>query len=596
MHRWSPVAPRSRRTSPARSSCSPFRALSLAPRRVGDPASARAFARPYRGVPQRLQTWQRADSPPATTSRRCICTSTPTPGSPCAGSSAASTSRGSAATPTRAPGLPARGRAPAAGRRSSPPGWARCGSTPHRSCWSTAGPPPSARSVGRCAPATPDREYVDHAGPAAPGLGDHGRRPAARTIARGARGRAAAGRRRTPPLRRLRRAARPRARTTPIATAWSWSSTRTRPRCSSGRSTGCSTACGSADLVTAATGCRRRGDSGSRATSPPWPRSLRTRWSSPTGRAWATVRLDVPPRHAIVQLVERPAAQPAARAARRRSAIAHSLAQALDEVKPGRVTAALLPAVDLDLVIGRRARGRAAAGEGHVVPAEAEPRVVHPSARRMRRAEATSTSQRDTRPPPAGAKNRRRRLPRTSTTSPRAPGRDRPGRALGPDHAVERVDAWPVTAAAPCRPTMTRNFHISSPLGSTCSSAGCDNRPDQGHLVHLVGLTLVCAHAHHLLGAPASRAGTDNARPRRPPLWTSAASKQRWGRTSGSPTRRDGAGNAQKGPPRGGPFVKRMFGGVLLSHILSGAVPLALAGLTSGFGMGPGVSLPLWPP
>lgn len=35
----------------------PFRALSLAPRRVGDPASARAFARPYRGVAQRLETW-----------------------------------------------------------------------------------------------------------------------------------------------------------------------------------------------------------------------------------------------------------------------------------------------------------------------------------------------------------------------------------------------------------------------------------------------------------------------------------------------------------------------------------------------------------
>ena len=31
-------------------------------------------------------------------------------------------------------------------------------------------------------------------------------------------------------------------------------------------------------------------------------------------------------------------------------------------------------------------------------------------------------------------------------------------------------------------------------------------------------------------------------------------------------------------------------GGVLLSHILSGAVPSALSGLTSGFGMGPGVS------
>jgi uncharacterized protein (DUF1015 family) len=35
----------------------PFRAVSLAPRRVGDPASARAFARPYRAVPQRLEAW-----------------------------------------------------------------------------------------------------------------------------------------------------------------------------------------------------------------------------------------------------------------------------------------------------------------------------------------------------------------------------------------------------------------------------------------------------------------------------------------------------------------------------------------------------------
>jgi len=33
--------------------------MSLAPRRVGDPASARAFARPYRAVRQRLETWVR---------------------------------------------------------------------------------------------------------------------------------------------------------------------------------------------------------------------------------------------------------------------------------------------------------------------------------------------------------------------------------------------------------------------------------------------------------------------------------------------------------------------------------------------------------
>ena len=37
-------------------------------------------------------------------------------------------------------------------------------------------------------------------------------------------------------------------------------------------------------------------------------------------------------------------------------------------------------------------------------------------------------------------------------------------------------------------------------------------------------------------------------------------------------------------------------GGVLLSHILPDAVPSALVGLASGFGMGPGVSQPLSPP
>ena len=39
-----------------------------------------------------------------------------------------------------------------------------------------------------------------------------------------------------------------------------------------------------------------------------------------------------------------------------------------------------------------------------------------------------------------------------------------------------------------------------------------------------------------------------------------------------------------------------MSGGVLLSHTVSRAVPSALEGLTSGFGMGPGVSPPPKPP
>ena len=39
-----------------------------------------------------------------------------------------------------------------------------------------------------------------------------------------------------------------------------------------------------------------------------------------------------------------------------------------------------------------------------------------------------------------------------------------------------------------------------------------------------------------------------------------------------------------------------MSGDVLLSHDLPGAVPSALKGLTSGFGMEPGISPSLWPP
>ena len=47
---------------------------------------------------------------------------------------------------------------------------------------------------------------------------------------------------------------------------------------------------------------------------------------------------------------------------------------------------------------------------------------------------------------------------------------------------------------------------------------------------------------------------------------------------------------------RCGAFPEKLFGGVLLSHPVPRAVPSALKGLASGFGMGPGVSPSLWQP
>ena len=47
---------------------------------------------------------------------------------------------------------------------------------------------------------------------------------------------------------------------------------------------------------------------------------------------------------------------------------------------------------------------------------------------------------------------------------------------------------------------------------------------------------------------------------------------------------------------RPSPFVECWCGGVLLSHILSDAVPSPCQVFASGFGMGPGVSPGPWPP
>ena len=71
---------------------------------------------------------------------------------------------------------------------------------------------------------------------------------------------------------------------------------------------------------------------------------------SPTGRAWATVRLEVP-RGTRSSSSSRPRCSPGCPPTLEGHLSPTRVAQALDEVKPGRVTAALLPAVELDLVI-----------------------------------------------------------------------------------------------------------------------------------------------------------------------------------------------------------------------------------------------------
>ena len=96
----------------------PFRGLMLAPGRIGDPASARAFARPYKDVAARLTQLggARAGAPRRRTGGLPARVHRPA-GSPCAASSARSTSR--TGPPRRgARGPPARGHPPGAGRRA----------------------------------------------------------------------------------------------------------------------------------------------------------------------------------------------------------------------------------------------------------------------------------------------------------------------------------------------------------------------------------------------------------------------------------------------------------------------------------------------
>jgi uncharacterized protein (DUF1015 family) len=68
------------------------------------------------------------------------------------------------------------------------------------------------------------------------------------------------------------------------------------------------------------------------------------------GRRWATAHLDVPAGSAIIQRVDQVLLAGLPRPPSR-IGFAHSVTQALEQARPDKVTAALLPAVDLDLIM-----------------------------------------------------------------------------------------------------------------------------------------------------------------------------------------------------------------------------------------------------
>ena len=176
--------------------------------------------------------------------------------------------------------------------------------------------------------------------------------------------------------------------------------------------------------------------------------------------------------------------------------------------------------------------------------------------------------------------------------------RGRPGRARQRvDPLPVRLSAHRVRGAAP-RCTETRNVTSASPLGSSTHHGLAGQPAHQAHLVDgdlvvAVVLRLLLLCLGHITSCDQDSARTTDTRDRaratpcgrqreESVLWTTGG-RERRARTVASR-------KCRRGHPKVTPLPQCMSGGVLLSHNLSVAVPSALKGLTSGFGMGPGVS------
>ncbi len=98
------------------------------------------------------------------------------------------------------------------------------------------------------------------------------------------------------------------------------------------------------------------------------------------------------------------------------------------------------------------------------------------------------------------------------------------------------------------------------------------------------------------LGGPACPSRSWNRSPSSCHVWGSSSEPTLLRRTPMRPLTRNGHLPALAIERGGWPLFEWLSGGVLLSHRVAPAVPSALRVLASGFGMGPGVSLALWPP
>ncbi len=114
------------------------------------------------------------------------------------------------------------------------------------------------------------------------------------------------------------------------------------------------------------------------------------------GRTWARLELHLSGHRAAVEVLHDDLL-PRIRGKTRQVGYHHSVEDALDRVAERRRVAVLMPAPDFDLVDRIVSGNRLAAGEGDLLPAEAERRRPHAlAARRMIRAREVSTSTRDT--------------------------------------------------------------------------------------------------------------------------------------------------------------------------------------------------------